>query len=150
MRTLDESNLVMRSAIDLRDSHLEDGALLEIRVGDVPVARHVQLCRSAALRRRGLLGMRRMTRDQGVLLVMPEGRRSRPGLATSIHMLGMRFPLAVAWLDAEGEIVYVESARPWRPYIASPEPASLVLELHPDHLAVLKVGARVTWLRSGG
>jgi uncharacterized membrane protein (UPF0127 family) len=124
---------------------LEDGASLTVFVSGEAIARQVIYCRSAGLRRQGLLGRRRLTPDQGALLVMPDSRRERLGLPTSIHMLGMGFPLAVAWLDAGARIVYAGLARPWRPYYASPEPASFVLELHPGHMAKLLVGAQVAW-----
>jgi uncharacterized membrane protein (UPF0127 family) len=148
MRAVSDIKVIGSLSIAALERELEDGAPLTVCVGGEPIARRVLCCRSAGLRRMGLLGRRRLAPDQGALLVMPENRRGRSGLATSVHMLGMRFPLAVAWLDAEARIVYAGLARPWRLYYASQVPASLVLELHPDHLAKLSVGAQVTWRRT--
>jgi uncharacterized membrane protein (UPF0127 family) len=97
------------------------------------------------LRRQGILAWHELTREQGVLLVMPTKRRDKRGWLTSIHMLGVNSPLAVAWLDARGEVVWSRLARPWRPYYASPRPASFVLEVHAEHLPKLKVGELVSW-----
>lgn len=53
-------------------------------------------------RRRGLLG-----RDgiEGVLLLVP---------ARSVHTLGMRFPIDVAWCDADLRVLRVAQLRPHR------------------------------------
>lgn len=76
---------------------------------------------------------------------MPSARRNKRGVRTSIHMIGMRFPVAVAWLDGRGRVVHSTKARPWRPYYASPEPASFVLEVHPVHRWTLQEGVLVSW-----
>lgn len=58
---------------------LRDGEVLaSLEVADTPAAR-----------RRGLLGRDRL---DGVLLLVP---------ARSVHTIGMRFPIDVAWLDRE-------------------------------------------------
>lgn len=124
---------------------LHDEAVLTIFLDGMQVADRVRICVSSSARRQGLLGRRELGRGEGVLLVMPEGRRGKAGLTTSIHTLGMRFPIAVAWLAEGGEIVHAVLARPWRPYLTSPRPASCVLEVHSDHFSRLVTGLRVTW-----
>jgi len=73
-----------------------DGAVVLARchVADRPVARAV-----------GLLATRRLEPGEGVWLA-PCG---------SVHMLGMRFAIAVLFLDAEGRVIgRRERLRPWR------------------------------------
>lgn len=102
----------------------------------------LDLCVSDDARRQGLLGRKDLARDEGILMVMPRGRRMKRGFMTSIHMLFMRFPIAAAWLDDRGMIVYSVEARPWR-YYASPKPASFILEVHPVWLPGLRAGGQV-------
>ena len=53
----------------------------------------------------GLLGRRHLSSDQGLYLEC----------CCSVHMFGMRFPVDVVFLDADGMIVRTVSAlRPWR------------------------------------
>jgi uncharacterized membrane protein (UPF0127 family) len=52
--------------------------------------------------------------------------------STSIHMFFVFTPLTVVWVNRQGYITHVQLARPWRPYYASPEPASYVIETSPD------------------
>ena len=71
-----------------------------LREGEVLASLEVADTRSA--RRRGLLG-----RDafEGALLLVP---------ARSVHTLGMRFPIDVAWLDAELRVVRTTCLPPQR------------------------------------
>lgn len=84
---------------------LRDGEVLAtLEVADTPGARA-----------RGLLG-----RDavQGAILLRP---------ARSVHTLGMRFPIDVAYCDADMVVLRTEHLRPWR--IGRPEPrARCVIE----------------------
>jgi uncharacterized membrane protein (UPF0127 family) len=137
----------MNQSVDLEK--LQDDFTLTVYVDGMELADRIHVCVSSRARRQGLLGMRALGRGEGVLLVMPEGRRSKAGLATSIHTLGMRFPITVAWLSARGEIMHIVMARPWRPYFASPSPASCVLEVHPDHRSRLATGSVASWTVNG-
>lgn len=127
-----------------------DGSRLKIFAAGLELADHVRLCVSARARRTGLLGKRSLPLQEGALLVIPPGRKGRAGISTSIHTIGMRFAIAVAWLAQDGEIVHVVLAPPWRPYLASPQPAWFVLEMHPGHLPALAVGLRLTWRLASG
>jgi hypothetical protein len=71
-----------------------------LREGEVLASLEVADTRSA--RRRGLLG-----RDgvDGALLIVP---------ARSVHTLGMRFPLDVAWCDRDLTVVRVVRLAPYR------------------------------------
>ena len=124
---------------------LQDGLLLKVCVDGIEIADRVHVCVSSKARRQGLLGKRELGRREGALLVMPERRKRRSGLVTSIHTFGMRFPITVAWLADDGEIVHVVLARPWRPYYRSPHPASYVLEVHSELRSRLEIGSILTW-----
>lgn len=122
-----------------------NGALLAVSVEGKPLATEVLHCESPSARMRGLLGRASISPEEGALLVMPTERRNKKGVRTSIHMIGMRFPVAVAWLDGRGRVVHSTMAKPWRPYYASRRPASYVLEVHPVHHRALQEGALVSW-----
>jgi uncharacterized membrane protein (UPF0127 family) len=124
---------------------LQDGLLLKVCVEGIEIADRVHVCVSPDARRQGLLGKRELGRREGALLVMPERRKCRSGLVTSVHTIGMRFPITVAWLADDGEIVHVVLARPWRPYFGSPHPASYVLEVHPELRSRFEIGLILTW-----
>ncbi len=62
----------------------------------------VAIAASAPSRLRGLLGRRGLT---GALLLVP---------ARSVHTLGMRFPIDVAYLDADGTVLATETLAPNR------------------------------------
>jgi uncharacterized membrane protein (UPF0127 family) len=133
------------ATISTAPQSLQDGLLLKVCVDGIEIADRVHVCVSSNARRQGLLGKSELGRREGVLLVMPERRRRRSGLVTSIHTIGMRFTITVTWLADDGEIVHVVLARPWRPYFGSPHPASYVLEVHPELLSRFEIGSILTW-----
>lgn len=112
-----------------------------------------------ALRRKGLLDRQTLGPDEGALLVMP--KRLGLSLFHSIHMFGVPFELAAAWLDEEGIILDAKHARPGRMYFPSPGAdgragilrctpfgvtrTRYILEVHPAHLPLLQEGHRVRW-----
>jgi uncharacterized membrane protein (UPF0127 family) len=71
-----------------------------LRDGDVLAS--LEEARGASGRARGLLG-----RDgfEGALLLRP---------ARSVHTIGMRFPIDVAYLDGDLRVVAMTRMRPWR------------------------------------
>lgn len=105
--------------------------------GDVILAR-LAVARSFGARLRGLLGREAIDPDEGLYF---------PG-TSSLHMLGMRFPIAVAWLapaDASGAqvVLGVETLQPWRGLGFAPSGADGALEAHPELATRLRVGASV-------
>lgn len=97
------------------------------------------------LRRKGLLGRQSLALDEGVLLVNPP--RLGFSLFHSIHMFGVPFELAAAWLDEEGTILDAKRARPGRMVFPSGffTRSRYILEVHPAHLPLLRQGHRVRW-----
>jgi uncharacterized membrane protein (UPF0127 family) len=71
-------------------------------VRDGEVLATLEVAESTGARMRGLLG-----RDgiEGALLLQP---------AKSVHTLGMRFPIDVAFVDRDFVVVRTRSMRPWR------------------------------------
>ena len=99
----------------------------------------VRRCESFLCRLRGLMFRRALSQEEGLLLV---GRRmSRAD--TAIHMLCVFFPLAVVWLDEQGQVVDAVLARPFRPFYVPRWPARDVLEGPPSLLESLHIGDRL-------
>jgi uncharacterized membrane protein (UPF0127 family) len=71
-----------------------------VRDGDVLAT--LEVAESSGARMRGLLG-----RDgiEGALLLQP---------AKSVHTLGMRFPIDVAYVDRDLNVLRTRAMRPWR------------------------------------
>ncbi len=110
-----------------------DGTRLPLRV---------RRCSSFGCRLRGLTFRRELPHDEALLLIEPaEGR-----LNTAIHMLFVFFPIAVIWINAEGEVVDRVLARPFRPFYAPARAACYTLEAHPDWLEALQPGERVRFV----
>lgn len=66
--------------------------------------------------------------------------------ATSIHMFFVFTPLTVIWINRQGIVTSVQLAHPWRPYYASPEPASYVLETSPELFDLIRPGDEVDFV----
>src|SRR3990172_4840475 len=98
---------------------VDDGAHLVLKVDGRVIADRVIYCSSRASRREGLLGLDELRRGEGILMAMPKSRRGKKGLVTSIHMLGMRFPICAAWLNEQGEVVHSTVATPRGLYYSS-------------------------------
>jgi uncharacterized membrane protein (UPF0127 family) len=88
----------------------------------------VLYCDTFLTQLRGLTFRARLDLDEGLILA---GRRDSR-LDSSIHMLFVRFELAVIWIDSTMKVVDKIIAKPWRPAYFSKQPATFVLELHPD------------------
>ena len=100
----------------------------------------VRLCDTFSCRFLGLMGRRSIAEDDGLLFVWP-----REGRDTAIHMLFMRFPIAVVWLDGARRVVDARLLKPWVGFGVPRSPARYVLELHPVRLAEFQIGDEVTW-----
>ena len=99
----------------------------------------LSMCSTFACRLRGLMFRKNLTEDDGLLLV--EEGETRLGAA--IHMLFMRFSLAVVWLDHEGRVVDKVIARPWKAAYVPRRPATYILEMHPSRMADYEIGDQV-------
>ena len=93
-------------------------------------------CASRLCRLRGLQFRRSLQPGEAIILV-----KDKDSIAnSSIHMFFVFFPIAAIWVNKKGKVTSAQLAKPWRPYYASPEPASYVLETSPDFLEKISVG----------
>ena len=94
---------------------------------------HLELATTARARRRGLLGRSGI---EGALLLTP---------ANSVHTLGMRFAIDVAYLDRSSRVLAVRTMRPGRLGLPRPR-ARRVLEAEAGAMQRWGVrrGARIT------
>lgn len=99
----------------------------------------VRWCSSFFCKLRGLMFRKSLAAGEGLLLV--ESYESR--IATAIHMLFMRFPIATIWLDKDFRVVDKKLARPWQLSLAPNKPAQYTLETHPHLLDSVEVGNRL-------
>ena len=109
------------------------------------IANNVAYADTAQLRKKGVLGRKILGRNEGVLLVMP--CRTGLSLLYSIHMFGVPFSLAAAWLDKKGFILDLKLAKPGRMYFPPGffTDAEYILEVHPDHFPLLQKTKQILW-----
>lgn len=62
----------------------------------------------------------------------------------SIHMLFMRFDLAVIWIDERLRVVDVKPCRRWRPAYLPAAAAKFVLETHIDRLTDYQISDQLS------
>ncbi len=99
----------------------------------------IEYCDSFRGRLRGLMFRRRLSADEGLLLV--NGKDSR--LDASIHMLFVSFNLAVFWINANLQVVDKVIAKPWRPAYFPARAARYTLETHSDRFGDYEIGDKV-------
>ena len=93
-------------------------------------------CSSRLCRLRGLQFRRHLKPGEALILV-----KDKDSIAnTSIHMFFVFFSIAAIWINHKGKVTSAQLAKPWRPYYASPEPASYVVETAPEYLDKISVG----------
>jgi len=109
----------------------------------LPSPLHAVWCDSFLCRLRGLTFHRRIPLGEGLLLVYSADSRAN----AAIHMLGVNFDLAVAWINREGVVVDTCLALRWRPFYQPKAPAAYILEMHPDRLREFTPGDRVRFVK---
>jgi uncharacterized membrane protein (UPF0127 family) len=119
--------------------------LIRVSADQVLIADKVVYANTPQLRKQGVLGRSELGHDEGVLLEMP--RRSGFSLLHSIHMFGVLFELAVAWLDNYGRILHLKLAKPGRMYFPPGllTDTAYILEVHPDHFPLLNKTTKIDW-----
>ncbi len=121
------------------------GKDIQVFIDGRMVADEIIFADTPQLRKRGVLGKKDLKKEEGVLLEMKD--RWGLSLLHSIHMIGVPFPLAAAWLDSSGEILHVQLAQPGRFYFP-PEiitKSSYILELSVHHLELLNMAKKISW-----
>lgn len=76
---------------------------------------------------------------EGLLLVQNTDSR----INSAIHMLFMKFEIAVIWIDSEYTVVDKTLAKPWKLAIFPVRPARYTLECHPDRLSEFHIGEKL-------
>lgn len=105
------------------------------------LAEQVRVCATFGRRLRGLTFRRRIDADEVYIFA-----GARESIAEStIHMLGVFFPIAVLWLDEQKRVVDAKLARPFRPYYAPRRPAQHFVEGAPHLLDQVHVGDELDW-----
>ncbi len=105
-------------------------------VKNEPLIESARWCSSRLCRLRGLQFRRKLGKGEALILV-----KEKDSIAnTSIHMFFVFFSIAAIWVDSKGKVTSAQLAKPWRPYYASPEPATYVIETSPDFLDKIAVG----------
>jgi uncharacterized membrane protein (UPF0127 family) len=100
------------------------------------IIKSARWCASRICRLRGLQFRRRLNPGEALILV-----KEKDSIAnSSIHMFFVFFPIAAIWINQKGKVTSAQLAKPWRPYYASPEPASYVIETAPEVLDKISVG----------
>ncbi len=115
-------------------------AIRRADTGEVLLGR-ARLCRSFWCHFRGLMLRAPLAEGEALLFVYSRASVS----ATTIHMLFMRFPIAVLWLDGDRVVVDAKLAKPWRPVYAPRKAARYVIEARPEVLGRVAVGDRLVW-----
>ena len=126
------------------------GNKIEVLVDGRMVADEVIYADTPQLKKKGILGKKDIKRNEGVLLEM----KDRWGISFlhSIHMVGVPFPLAVAWIDSSGEIIHVRIAQPGRLYFPQGilTKSAYILELSVHHLELLTRAKKISWKFENG
>jgi uncharacterized membrane protein (UPF0127 family) len=99
----------------------------------------IRYCDTFLSQLRGFTFRARLSPDEGLILA---GRRDSR-LDSSIHMLFVRFELAVIWINSQMQVVDKVLAKPWRPAYFSKQPARYVLEIHPARWEEYQIGDTV-------
>ena len=96
----------------------------------------IKTCDTFLSQLRGFTFHPRLLPDEGLLLVGTRDSR----LDSSIHMLFVSFDLAVFWINSNMQVVDKVLAKSWRPAYFSKQPASYVLEIHPERWEEYEIG----------
>ncbi len=96
----------------------------------------IKYCDTFLTQLRGFTLRSRLSLDEGLVLV---GKRDSR-IDSSIHMLFVSFDLAVIWINSEMQIVDKVIAKSWRPAYFSKQPATYVLEVHPERWDEFQIG----------
>ena len=99
----------------------------------------VDYCERFGCRLRGLTWRRGLAEGEGLVLAQPSESR----LGSAIHMLGMRFDLAIIWLDANLKVVDARPARRWRSFLMPRRAARFVIECSLSRLDEFAVGEQI-------
>ena len=97
---------------------------------------NVKYCDSFLSKLMGLMFIKELAQDSGVILVGTHESR----MSTAIHMLFMNFDITVLWLDKNMIVVDKALAKKWTLIHMPQKPAQYVLELHSSKFSGYLIG----------
>ena len=110
-------------------------------------------CTSAAETGIGLLKTPALSSENGyhtgIIMPIPRARQKYSGFINSIHMIGMKYPIAAFWLDKNGTVVTKVHALPGFRIYSPSKPSAYVIELDSDAYDVINVGDVLTFKEIG-
>ena len=101
----------------------------------------VSRCASFWCHLRGLTFRRKISDDQGLLLVYSQ----ESILDSAIHMFGVFFDLGIIWINGSGVVVDKCLAKRWFTIKIPRRPARYVLEIVPERLIEFNIGDRISF-----
>lgn len=102
----------------------------------------VELCDSFFSRFRGLMMRGSIAENEGIILA----ENTDSIMNATIHMLFMKFDIAVIWINHQMRVVDKKIARKWKLVYAPVSPAGYILETHPNRLVDFEIGDKVDFL----
>lgn len=126
---------------------VNDQQLITVSIDGEPVAKKIIVCNTKKSRRRGLLERDALGLSEGILLISPRTRPSWP-LMNAIHMFGMKFKIAIIWLDENFLVVDKSLASPGKMYWPAKQ-AKHTLEVHPGTFEKFAIGKTICLRVSG-
>jgi uncharacterized membrane protein (UPF0127 family) len=90
----------------------------------------------------GLMLQKEISPNAGLIL----SESSESVINSSIHMLFMRFNIAVIWLNKDKFVVSKKLAKKWRLAYFSDKPACYIVETHPSQLENFSIGDHISFL----
>ena len=123
--------------------------IIQIMADQKVIADQVVYADTYQLRRQGVLGKDKLETNEGILLL--SSTKTCLSLFHSIHMFGVPFDLAVAWLTKDRKITHLIIAKPGRMYFPPGffTDTSYILELHPEHYELLQSSTEIYWEENG-
>jgi len=123
--------------------------MLRVKADQKVIADQVVYADTYQLRRQGVLGKEKLETNEGVLLL--SSTKTCLSLFHSIHMFGVPFDLAVAWLNKDRKILHLKLAKPGWIYFPPGllTETTYILELHPEHYKLLQETTELYWEENG-
>ena len=81
---------------------------------------------------------------------VPDWRKQRSGFVNSIHMIGMKYPIFVMWVDEDNKVTDTCIAEPGLHIYSPKHPCSCTIELETEAGDCFEVGDKLEFLFEDG
>jgi|WetSurMetagenome_2_1015567.scaffolds.fasta_scaffold629767_1 uncharacterized protein len=105
------------------------------------IAFSVEICDTFFKKFTGLMMRKELVKQMGLIFIYSK----ESIINTSIHMLFMRFPITVVWLDKNDIVVDKSIALPWHLYYAASKPACKIIEIGVQYIDDFKIGDKISF-----